>query len=89
MPSTPPPAPEDEKGKMDIMVKAVENFLVMLDLGQFAESFDAADDSFREGLTKEAYVANMQENRARMGTPKERSLTKVDTDTNLETGAKS
>ncbi len=89
MPGTPPPVPEGEEGKMDIMVKAVENFLVMLDLGQFAESFDAADDSFREGLTKEAYVANMQENRARMGTPKERSLTKVDTNTNLETGAKS
>lgn len=90
-PAPPAPAPPagKEKTNYDPMVKVVEDFLVMLDLGRFAESFDAADASFREGLTKEAWVANLQKHRAPMGKPKDRSLTKVDTNTDLATGKKS
>ncbi len=88
-PVSPPLAPENENEKMALRVKAVESFLVMLDVGQFAESFDAADERFREGVTKEQYVANIRESRARMGTPTDRSLTKVDTNTDLTTGEKS
>ena len=88
-----PPAPAPPAAKVkpnyDPMVKVVEDFLVMLDLGRFAESFDAADASFREGLTKDAWVANLQKHRAPLGRHKERSLTKVDTNTDLTTGKKS
>ena len=82
-----PPAPAAKK-EVDFkpMAKAVEGFLVMLDLGRFAESYDAADASFREGATKEAWIESLKQNRTPLGAPKERSLTKVDTNTSLTSG---
>lgn len=82
-----PPAPAAKK-EIDYkpMAKAVEAFLVMLDLGKFAESYDAADASFREGATKEAWIDSLKQNRTPLGAPKKRSLTKVDTNTSLTSG---
>ena len=87
VPGTLPPAPEDEKDKMDVMGKLVGDFFIMLNSGQFDEIFDTADDSFREGLTKEEFAANMQKTLAGLGPCKKRSLTKVNTNTSLDTGA--
>jgi uncharacterized protein YjbI with pentapeptide repeats len=77
-------------GKPDTkaMTKALESFLVMLDNGKYDESFEAAAPSFREGVTKAAWANNLKTNRASLGTPTDRTATKVDTKTDLATGKK-
>ena len=82
--------PETAAGKPDVkaMTKALESFLVMLDNGQYDESFEAASPSFREGLTKAGWAANLKANRASLGAPTDRSAKKVDTKTDLATGKK-
>lgn len=71
------------------LVKSVTTFLQMLDEARYDESFEAAAPSFREGLTKEKWAANLKANRATLGTPTDRTAKKFDSTTNLETGKKS
>jgi hypothetical protein len=88
-PPAPAPAPPGGKEKTDYgpMVKVVEAFLIMLDKGQYAESFDAADPSFREGLTKKAWSENLTQHRATLGKSTKRTLIdNVDTNTDLTSG---
>ena len=73
---------------MKAMAKALEKFLIMLDNGQYDESYDAAAPSFRNGLTKAAWASNLKQNRASLGKPTDRSAKKVNTNTDLGSGKK-
>ena len=84
--TSPTATPSKKKPDFGAMAKVVETFLVMLDEGHFAESYDAADASFRKGLTKEVWVETLKKDRASLGAPKNRSATKVDTKTDLGSG---
>ncbi len=70
------------------ITKSLDQFLTMLNGGQYDQSFDAASPTFRQGVTKAAWANNMKENRESLGQATDHQLKGLDTKTDLTTGAK-
>ena len=79
-------------GARDTRLKAItatlDQFLLMLNRGQYNESFDAGAPSFREGLTKAAYTENLRKIRSPFGKATDHQLKTIDTNTDVATGQK-
>lgn len=69
------PAPAADNPKTTAAIKAAENFLLLLDTGQYAQSWDAAASLFRQQVPKEAWVQQVSGLLSSVGMVKNRAIT--------------
>lgn len=77
------PAPAADNAKTTAAIKAAENFLLLLDTGQYAQSWDEAASLFRQQMPKEAWVRQVSGLLSSVGTVKNRSITSAEYRTQL------
>ena len=75
--------------RMKAIAAVLDQFLIMLNNGQYDQSFDAASESFRSGVTKAAWANNLRKNRETLGKATDHQLKTIDTNTDLTSGRKS
>jgi len=62
------------KKETDMAVKAMENWLAVIDKGDYAKSWDEAAQSFQKSLTSEKWVEMVKSVREPLGSVNERKL---------------
>jgi hypothetical protein len=72
----------------EALMKTVDQFLRMLDSGQYEQSYNAASPSFHTAVTKTTYVDYMRQNRASLSKATDHQVKPMDTNTDPQTGAK-
>lgn len=74
--------------RMKAIANTLDQFLIMLNNGQYDQSFDAASPDFRKGVTKAAWANNLRKNRESLGKATDHRLKTIDTNTDLTSGKK-
>ena len=74
--------------RLKAIAATLDQFLIMLNEGQYDQSFDAASPDFRSGVTKAAWANNLRQNREPLGKATDHQLKTIDTNTDLTTGKK-
>ena len=74
--------------RLKAIAATLDQFLIMLNNGQYDQSFDAASESFRSGVTKAAWTNNLRKNREPLGKAADHQLKTIDTNTDLTSGRK-
>ena len=74
--------------RLKAIAATLDAFLIMLNNGQYDQSFDAASEIFRSGVTKAAWANNLRKNRETLGKATDHQLQTIDTNTDLTSGKK-
>jgi hypothetical protein len=74
--------------RLKAIAATLDQFLLMLNNGQYDQSFDAASPDFRNGVTKASWASNLRKNRETLGKATDHQLKTIDTQTDLTSGKK-